>query len=121
MAQPHLALEPLDRIARIVAQLGDRGDQSVAENQQRGTVKVGDQPEDEILVPELGEDAVLPVGENRVARFTDHDEGMAGADDPGRSLVVLAARIPEPVIAVARFEIVEETCGIGSRSRCARR
>ena len=118
-AGPDGALEAPHAVGIAHVQALERVHQPVGEHQQRGLLEMGDEEEQEMLVPELRQHTAVAAAEERAVCIAHHHQRLAVAQVAGvrRS----AAGGPETVVAEALLEVGEVLLGVGQGLRRVRR
>ncbi len=93
----------------------------VGHGNERGLVEVGDEEQQEILVPELPQQAGDRAREEGVAMSPDDRERQTRDDEPRVTRESLAGAAPEPVVTIVALEVRERRRGIRQRIRLAGR
>ena len=115
------ALERPYRFDVADVHLRHRDHESIAQHQQRRLLKMRNQAEQEVLVPELAQHPTLLIDAELVVGVDDHRERVAAAHEARIRPVVGAARLlPVPVVAVAGLEIAQEAFRVRQRPRFTR-
>src|SRR5262245_60677523 len=79
----------------------DGSHQPIGEHVQRGSLKMGNEKEQEMLMTKTGKEAAIRVHEKAIVCFSDDDEGMSGAHEVRACELCAVAGIAITVVAKA--------------------
>src|SRR5262245_4553971 len=91
----------------------DGSHEPIGEHVQRGSLEMGNEKEQEMLMTKTGKEAAIRVHEKAIVCFSDDDEGMSGAHEARACELFAETGIAIAVVAEALLELAKVALRIG--------